>query len=161
MKKVIVIGCPGSGKSTFSKKLHQKINLPLFHLDQIYWNADKTIVESVLFRERLLNILQKPEWIIDGNYSSTMEWRWQVCDTVIFLDYPVDVCLKGVRERKGKKRSDLPWVETEDDEVFLEYIKQFSVKNRPQIMALIAQYTDKEVYVFKKRSEAERFLNQL
>lgn len=44
MKKVIVIGCPGSGKSTFSKALHKITDIPLFHLNMIFWNADKTTV---------------------------------------------------------------------------------------------------------------------
>ena len=88
MKKVIVIGCPGSGKSTFSKSLHKITNIPLFHLDMIFWNADKTTVEKPVFLDRLLNIIQNDKWIIDGNYGSTMELRMQACDTVIFLDYP-------------------------------------------------------------------------
>ena len=84
MKKIIVIGCPGSGKSTFSRALHQKIGLPLHHLDMMYWNADKTTVEKSLFRERLSAVLNTDEWIIDGNYGSTMELRMVACDTVIF-----------------------------------------------------------------------------
>ena len=100
MKKVIVIGCPGSGKSTFSKSLHRITGIPLFHLDMLFWNADKTTVEKSVFLDRLLKIFQNDEWIIDGNYASTMELRMQKCDTVIFLDYPLDVCLNGIKERK-------------------------------------------------------------
>ena len=102
MKKIIVIGCPGSGKSTFSRALHKITGIPLFHLDMMYWNSDKTAVEKSVFRERLLKTIQKNEWIIDGNYGSTMELRIQACDTIIFLDYPSDVCLNGIKERRGK-----------------------------------------------------------
>ena len=93
MKKVIVIGCPGSGKSTFSRALQAKTGLPLFYLDMMYWNPDKTKKEKTVFLESLASALQKDEWIIDGNYASTMEARLQACDTVFFLDYPLDVCL--------------------------------------------------------------------
>jgi len=93
MKKVIVIGCPGSGKSTVSRALHNKTGIPLYHLDMMYWNADKTTAEKSVFLERLSTVLEKDEWIIDGNYGSTMELRMAACDTVIFLDYPLDVCL--------------------------------------------------------------------
>ena len=73
MKKIMVIGCPGSGKSTFSRALHNVTGIPLFHLDMLYWNADRTIVDKAVFRERLADTIQKNEWIIDGNYGSTIE----------------------------------------------------------------------------------------
>ena len=108
MQKVIVIGCPGSGKSTFSKALHDTTGLPLYHLDMMNWNADGTNVPKCLFLERLHQALEKESWIIDGNYGSTMELRMQFCDTVFFLDYPLDVCIDGIKSRKGKERSDIP-----------------------------------------------------
>ena len=88
MKRIIVIGCPGSGKSTLSRKLHKITGIPLFHLDMMYWNADRTIVDKAVFHQRLLNTIKKSEWILDGNYGSTLELRLKECDTVIFLDYP-------------------------------------------------------------------------
>ena len=103
MKKIIVIGCPGSGKSTLSKALQNITNIPLYHLDMMYWHTDRTTVEQSVFLNRLSNILNKSQWIIDGNYQSTLELRIKVCDTVVFLDYPVDACLKGITERKGKR----------------------------------------------------------
>lgn len=119
MKKVIVIGCPGSGKSTVSRALHNKTGIPLYYLDMMYWNADETTVEKSVFLERLSAVLEKDEWIIDGNYGSTMELRMAACDTAIFLDYPLDVCLDGIKERHGKPRSDMPWIETEEDAEFI------------------------------------------
>ena len=89
MKKVIIIGCPGSGKSTFARALNTITGLPLFHLDNMKWNADKTVVSKSTFMERLNNAIEKERWIIDGNYGSTMELRLQACDTVFFLDYSV------------------------------------------------------------------------
>ena len=86
MKKIIVIGCPGSGKSTLSRKLHSITKIPLYHLDMMFWNEDKTTAEKSVFLERLSDVLTKDSWIIDGNYSSTMEIRMNECDTVIFLD---------------------------------------------------------------------------
>ena len=95
MKRILVIGCPGSGKSTFSGALQEKTGLPLIHLDRLYWNADRTTVEKEVFRRRLRDALEGETWIIDGDYASTMELRLQRCDTVFFLDYPADVCLNG------------------------------------------------------------------
>ena len=161
MKKIIVIGCSGSGKSTFSLALHKKINIPLFHLDMLFWNNDKTTVEKSVFQERLSNILNKDEWIIDGNYASTMELRLSKCDTVVFLDYPTQICLNGVKERMGKKRPDMPWLETEEDAEFIEFIKNFETNNRPQIIELLNKYSNKNIYIFKTRTEAQNFLNKL
>ena len=161
MQKIIVIGCPGSGKSTFAKALHSKTGLPLVHLDMLFWNADKTTVERSVFRERLQEVLQQEQWILDGNFSSTMELRFAYCDTVFFLDYPVEVCLDGVRSRIGTQRTDLPWLETEEDPEFMEYIRNFSGSHRPQISELLEKYPSKEIHIFTGREQAEAFINQL
>ena len=162
MKKIIVIGCPGSGKSTFSRELHNKTDIPLFHLDMMYWNADKTTVEKQVFLERLSSVMENDEWIIDGNYGSTMERRMEKCDTVVFLDYSFDVCLEGVKARRGKTRTDIPWIENEDDAEFLEFIKNFNVQQRPNICALIDKYRkEKRIVVFKSRKDADEFLARM
>ena len=159
MKKVIVIGCPGSGKSTVSRALHNKTGIPLYHLDMMYWNTDKTTVEKSVFLERLSTVLEKDEWIIDGNYGSTMELRMAACDTVIFLDYPLDVCLDGIRERRGKPRSDMPWIETEEDAEFIEFIKSYNEQQKPKVLELLEKYRNKNIVIFKSREEADAFLN--
>ena len=159
MKKVIVIGCPGSGKSTVSRALYNKTGISLYHLDMMYWNADKTTVEKIVFLERLSAVLEKDEWIIDGNYGSTMELRMAACDTVIFLDYPLDVCLGGIKERRGKPRSDMPWIETEEDAEFIEFIKNYNEQQKPKVLELLEKYSDKNIVIFKSREEADTFLN--
>lgn len=162
MKKIIVIGCPGSGKSTLSKELHRKTEIPLYHLDMLYWNADRTTVGKDVFLERLSNVLEKDRWIIDGNYGATMELRMQKCDTVLFLDYPVEVCLDGVSKRFGKPRSDIPWTEPEqNDEEFIGFIQNYNSQSRPQVMQLLEKYSYKNIVIFKTRDEADCFLNQV
>ena len=157
MNKIIVIGCPGSGKSTFSKKLSAKTAIPLYHLDMMYWNEDKTTVNKNIFLERLGDVLQKDEWIIDGNYISTMEQRIAACDTVIFLDYPLETCLEGVQSRRGKARSDMPWIEDEEDAEFIEFIKNFAKDQRPIIMDLLKKYREKNIMIFQNREEANNY----
>ena len=159
MKRVIVIGCPGSGKSTVSRALHNKTGIPLYHLDMMYWNADKTTVEKSVFLERLSAVLVKNEWIIDGNYGSTMELRMAACDTVIFLDYPLDICLDGIKERRGKPRSDMPWIETEEDSEFIEFIKNYNEQQKPKVLELLKKYSDKNIIILESREQADAFLN--
>ncbi|OFK61209.1 adenylate kinase [Globicatella sp. HMSC072A10] len=163
MKRVIVIGCPGSGKSTFSRALHKVTQIPLYHLDMMNWNSDRTTVPKPTFIERLNRTVEKDTWIIDGNYGSTMKLRLEACDTVFFLDYSLDVCLDGIMSRRGKERTDMPWVELPDevDEEFIQFIKNYNIVSRPTVMELLSEYTDKDIFVFKNREEADEFLSQL
>lgn len=159
MQKVIVIGCPGGGKSTFARALAHKTGLPLVHLDMLYWNADRTTVPKPVFRQRLSEAMAQDRWIIDGNYGSTMELRIAACDTVFFLDYPTQVCLEGVRRRRGQPRSDMPWVETvAEDEEFLEFIRQYNTESKPKVMTLLEKYKDKTIHIFTERQEADEYL---
>ena len=85
----------------------------------------------------------------------------QACDTVFFLDYPVEVCLEGVRARRNQPRMDMPWIETEEDPEFMEYIRNFSGGHREQIWELLEKYSHKEIHIFTGREQADTFLNQL
>ena len=108
MKKIIVVGRSGTGKSTFSMKLREITNINVYHLDNIFWRADKSQVSRDEFDEKLKEILNKKEWIIDGDYSRTYEERFQSCDTIFFFDLPLSDSLHGVESRIGNKREDLP-----------------------------------------------------
>lgn len=161
MQKVMIIGCPGSGKSTFARALQAATGLPLYYLDMLYWNADKTTVSKEVFRGRLREILDTDAWILDGNYGSTMEMRLEKCDTVFFLDFPVAVCLGGIQARFGKPRADMPWVETEEDAEFLNFIKAFEAESKPKILTLLAQHPEKQVITFRSREESATYLQSL
>ena len=161
MKRVIIIGCAGSGKSTFARALQGITSLPLIHLDLLYWKEDGTTITREELRERLGCIMKEERWIIDGNYAATMEERMEKCDTVFFLDYPTDVCLGGILERRGKPRSDMPCTPPTDDHDFIEFIKNYRDKNRPAVLELLKKYDSKSIYIFKSRSEADEFLESI
>lgn len=86
MNKVIVIGCPGAGNSVFSRELAQRTGLPLIALDFIYhqgvWDKDR---KKEQWGERVAELVIRPEWIIDGDYKSTLEMRIRAADTVILI----------------------------------------------------------------------------
>ena len=162
MKKIIVIGCPGSGKTTFSKKLTDKTGLPLFHLDQIWHKSDSTHIPREEFDAKLGEILALDAWIIDGNYGRTLERRLQACGTVFLFDLPTSVCLDGVISRIGKARSDLPWVETELEPDFKKQIEEFGDKELPKIYALLEKHGfEKDVVIFKSRLQADEYIEKL
>ncbi len=162
MKKVIVIGCPGSGKTTFAEKLNKCTGLPLYYLDAIWHKPDKTHIPREEFDERIKEIFSTDEWIIDGNYNRTIETRLQQCDTVFLFDLPTETCLQGATERIGKGRYDLPWIESELDPEFEMFIRSFSVNSLPKIYDLIEKYkTEKQVIIFRSREDADRFLENI
>ena len=162
MKKVIVIGCPGSGKTTFAEKLQKKTKLPLYYLDAIWHKPDKTHIPREEFDQRISEIFATPEWIIDGNYNRTIEMRLQQCDTVFLFDLPTEVCLQGATERLGKGRYDLPWIEKELDPEFEGFIKDFSENSLLKIYELIEKYKEeKQVIVFKSRKDADEYIKRI
>ncbi|MBQ1439490.1 MAG: adenylate kinase [Solobacterium sp.] len=159
MKRVIVIGSPGAGKSTFARRLRDRTGIPLVHLDMIWHQPDRTTISREAFDRKLSDILKTDAWIIDGNYGRTLELRLQSCDTVFLLDYPLEVCLASVAARIGKQREDLPWTEEEFDEEFRQWIIDFPLSELPRIYKLLDQYgAELEVHIFKTREEADQFL---
>lgn len=162
MKKVIILGCPGSGKSTFARKLQEKTDLPLYYLDMIWHKPDKTTLTKEEFDEKLHELIARDEWIIDGNYSRTLEPRLQACDTAFVFDLPLEVCLAGAQARVGTKRIDMPWEETELSQEFLNYILSFSQQKLPRLLQLARQYSaQKQVVFFRSRQECDDFLKSL
>lgn len=162
MSKIIVIGCPGAGKSTFSRKLSKVTGTELYYLDMLWHKPDKTNISREEFDIGLEKIIANDSWIIDGNYSRTLDIRLKECDTVFLLDYPLEICLEGAASRIGKKRADLPWTEDEFDEEFKKYIIDFSRDNLPVIYELLDKYRDtKKIIIFKSRKEADDYLENI
>lgn len=147
----------------FSRSFAHLTGLPLYHLDNIWWRDDGTNIEREDFDERLGEILKSDEWIIDGNYKRTMERRMAACDTVIFFDLPVEVCIEGIKARKGKDRPDMPWKNAleDDDEEFMEFIRGYNETHRPCVLELIGKRREKNIIIFNSREQADEFLNQI
>lgn len=161
MKKIIVIGCPGSGKSTFARRLNEITSIPLYYLDMIWHKADKTNITQDEFDFKLNQIISKKEWIIDGNYQRTLNTRLENCDTVFLLNMDVDTCLLGAQSRIGKKRVDIPWVETEFDEEFKQYILNFNKEQLPEIYNKLSRINSKTIIIFNTHDEINSYLENL
>ncbi len=162
MKRVIVIGCPGAGKSTFSRKLSAKTGLPLHYLDMIWHLPARTTLTREEFAERLQEILSGDKWIIDGNYLHTLPMRLDRCDTVFLFDLPLDVCLAGAEERLGKRRVDMPWTDNEMNPEFRQWIVDFPKRQLPVIRNLLSGRSDDvHVFTFRSRAESDNFIANL
>ena len=159
MKRAIVIGSPGAGKSTFARMLKERTGLPLIYLDRIYHRPDRTTIPREQFVRKLQRILKTERWIIDGNYQRTMEMRFEACTDVFLLDFPTDLCLEGAASRVGRAREDMPWTEQELDPEFRQYILDFPIFQLPRIYELIEKYRERRrVFIFHSREEMEKWL---
>ena len=160
-RRIMIIGSPGAGKSTFARKLRDKTGLPLYYLDMLFHNPDGTHVGREVFDERLRQVAAQPEWIIDGNYQRTLPLRFEACTQVFFFDLPVEQCLEGARARVGQVREDLPWVENCLDPDFRQYILDFPRDQLPRIYSLMEEYRNsRSVTVFHSRQEADDWLDR-
>lgn len=161
MPKIIVIGSPGAGKSVFARKLRDLTKIPLYHLDMLWHKPDQATISQKEFDTQINELCRKENWIIDGNYLRTLAIRLNACDTVFLLDYPLEICLLGAQSRIGKKRTDLPWIESEFDETFKQYIIDFPQNQLPQIYKLLEEYRqEKNIIIFKSRKEADTYFKQ-
>lgn len=166
MKRILVIGCPGSGKTTFAKQLANKLGLPLIHLDVLHWRDGWQTIPKDEFDRMLIDELVKPNWIIDGNYNRTIPLRLQYCDTVIWLDFPRITCILGALKRViknyGKTRPDMGGNCPERfDLEFLRFIWGFNKTNRERYREMLDNSDGIKVIVLKSRKEAEKFWEEI
>ena len=167
MERVIIIGCGGAGKSTLARKLGEKTGLPVVHLDQIFWSPGNwEHLQSDEFDTLLINELNKPQWILDGNYNRTMELRLEKCDTVIYLDFNRFQCifgwLKRVMTNWGTARPDMaPGCNEWFDPEFAKWLWNFNKKNRSRYHSMLAKTEGIRVYILKNRREVYHFLKQI
>lgn len=161
-RRAIVIGCPGAGKSTFSRKLRDITGLPLHYLDMLWHRSDRTNCTREEFDAKLAEILKTDSFIIDGNYYRTLPVRLKRADTVFFLNYPLALCLESVIGRAGQVREDMPWVEETPDPEFLRFIGDFHRETLPEMIEMLKNWEEKvNVITFRSREEADAYLQRL
>ena len=162
MQRVLVVGCPGAGKSVFARKLSAVTGLPLYYLDLLWHRPDRTTASEEEFDGRLREILREEHWIIDGNYLRTFEQRLSVCDAVFYLDIPVGICFEGVCARLGRPREDLPWLEDSLDDEFRRWIEDFPFSQKPRIEKCLQRFREgRAITVFHDRAESDLYIEHL
>jgi len=145
MQRVMVVGCPGSGKTTFARRLGAALALPVIHLDFHFWRPGWEIPDLATWRQQVAGLAAAPQWVMDGNYSNTYDIRMPRADGLVWLDHPRAVCLRRVLLRTvkgyGTTRPDLPAGCPERvDVAFLRYVWDFPRMHRPRIEAGIARF---------------------
>ncbi|WP_191385244.1 AAA family ATPase [uncultured Flavonifractor sp.] len=165
MRRVLVLGCPGAGKSTLARSLGEALSLPVVHLDKLWWKSGWINRTEGEFDALLDTVLLGEEWVIDGNYLRTLPRRLERCDAVVLLDYPRQVCLFRALRRilswRGRTRPDMAadCPERLDGE-FVRWIWEFHRTQRPQVLELLDGWTG-EKHVFRSPKDCARFLAKL
>lgn len=165
MNRIAIVGSPGAGKTTFSKKLASKLELPLYHLDYFYHdNAFHYAEDKAAWREKVTKLADQPTWMIDGNYKSTFDIRFPKADTIVYLDYPRGLALWRALQRRiklhGKLRDDMPssWREKFTFEL-LKFIWTYNKIERPKVYALLQKYQDKNIVILRNPRQADSYLS--
>jgi GNAT superfamily N-acetyltransferase len=159
-QKMLVLGSPGAGKSYLSRELALRFSYPVVHMDVLYWRENWAHLSDEEMLKALDKVLAEKSWIIDGNYASTLEHRYQKADIVFFLDYPPEICLEGEKNRRGAPRDDFPsFLKEGEDPGFLNFIATFPQNGRPQIIGMANHYLHTPFIRFSSREECNQFLS--
>lgn len=165
MKRVIVIGCGGAGKSTFSRNLSDKLDIPVYHLDKLFWNRGWISTPQDEFDNKIQELANRDKWIIDGNYIRTFDMRAERADTIIFINMPTYVCFYRVIKRrvmyKDKSRPDMAEGCPESiDFEFFKWVLTYNKKIRPRILEKLKKYNDKTVIILNSEKEVKDFIEK-
>lgn len=166
MERILIIGSNGAGKSTFSYVLAEKLQLPLIHIDRIYWRDCWDVTPEEEFRQAVLAEAKKPQWIIEGNNIRSLTDRLARADTVFWFEFPPAVCIWGILKReilyRGKARPDMPEeCISKLDMKFLRYAWNFNRKNRKRIRRMLAETAGIKTVRFTNRRQVKQYLRSL
>ena len=164
MKRVLVIGSGGSGKSTFARRLGELLKIEVVHLDMHHWLPGWTEPPKEEWARKVKELVGRDEWVIDGNYSGTLAARLAACDTVVFLDLPRALCVWRVFKRiltyrKGGRPDMADGCEERFDLKFLKWVWDYPKRTRPKVLRLLEENSRaRSVYRLRSRAEVESFL---
>jgi len=167
MKRILIIGSCGAGKSTLARRLGEALDIEVIHLDRLYWEPGWVEPRKEDWPAVVEQACTRDSWIIDGNYSGTLEQRLGACDTVIFLDLPRATCLWRVMKRfimyRNKRRLDMAdGCPEKIDLKFLAWVWGYKRRSRPKVIRLLQENEDaKEVIWLRSDGEVERFMTGL
>lgn len=168
LQRVLVIGCPGAGKSTLARIIAERLGVEPIHLDTHYWQPGWVRMPQSEWHPLVTSMVQRPTWVMDGNFQSTLPMRLDQADAVVFLDMPRRICLWRIckrlwEHRGGQNRAELAkdcperW-----DWAFMRFVWRFPRLKRPGLLALLETYRDgRTIYRLRNTREVLEFVQGL
>lgn len=167
MKKILVIGSSGAGKSTFSRRLGEATGIEVIHLDKLHWKPNWTEPSKDEWRSILANAVKGDSWILDGNFGSTIEMRVAACDTVIFLEMPRLVCIYRILKRivvyrEGNRPDMAEGCDERFDWEFIKWVWNYPKQSKPKIEKILENYKDEKTLIrLKSKRAVKNYLSNL
>lgn len=165
MNRIAIIGCGGSGKTHLAGRLGAALAIPVTHLDALHYDSDWNPIPADRFAALQRELATRPRWVADGNYAATLPIRLAAADTVIFLDLPAWVCLRGILHRRLRHGAGQHVAIGVYDRItwdFVRYILGYRRSMRPRIRRLLAQDASRaDLVVLRSHRATRRFLREL
>lgn len=165
IKRLAIIGGPGTGKTTLANRLKEICNLPVIHLDGINYKPNWEMRDTKQRDEIIMREIEKEKWIIDGTYKSTLKQRLERAELVIWLDYSDFAIRKGVLHRyirnRNKEKEEIPGCKERLDKNFLRYVFRYHKETRNHIKTIVEEIEKIKILKFKKRKELKVWLEKI
>ncbi len=161
MQRICIIGGSGTGKTTLAQNLGKQLNLPVYHIDGIHHLSNWQIRDKDERDKIILEKVNEDKWIIDGTYRSTLQYRLNKSDFVIFLDYSTIAQIKGVLGRfiktHGKEKKEIPGCKERMNWKFFWLVVNWRKNKRDEILNKINDIDSNKVQIFRNRRQLNKW----
>ncbi|MET7305241.1 topology modulation protein [Embleya sp. NPDC005575] len=160
MRKIVVVGVGGAGRTRWADALGTRLGLPVTHLDTLYHRGDRSLAPAEEFAEAQRALIAEPGWILAGNHAPTLAMRLAAADTVVFLDINPPAAITDLLARRRRPE---PGGHDRMNPSVLRSVLAYRHAVRPRVRRLIAEHTDPRtpVHTFTTHRAAERWLTDL
>lgn len=158
MQRIIIMGCPGSGKTYVAQKLGERLDISVIYLDKLWRGKEGSHISKEEFDTRMEKALALDSWIMDGDFSRTMEMRLKKCDTIVYLNLPRRICLRNLFRRAWAARKDPNGEKLTKEKV--QYVWNYRKQNRIRNDIWIAKTKHAQVVTLRSNRQVRAFLEE-